>query len=139
MGGAVVANLPQVALSIAYLAYNGLFTRMLGEWEWSLLSVRYQGLRVSRPKGRQRSSYRLQLPYRWSIPLMATSGLLHWLVSNCIFVSLYVSKSISPLRPVNSLFPVRLGSSLFAFSSSRPGIVSFREVELTTTRLSSRS
>ena len=92
LGGAVLANTPQVALSIAYLAYNGLFTRMLAEREWSSLSVKFQSLRVSRPKGRQKSSYRLQLPFRWSIPLMFISGLLHWLVSNCIYINLYVSK-----------------------------------------------
>src|SRR5688572_13673997 len=31
---------------------------------------------------------------RWSIPLMVTSGTLHWLISNCIYVSFYISKFI---------------------------------------------
>jgi hypothetical protein len=43
-------------------------------------------LRVSRPEGEQRSTYRLQLPYRYSAPLMATMAALHWLVARSIFL-----------------------------------------------------
>jgi hypothetical protein len=96
-----------VALSVAYLAYNGLFTRMLSEREWSHLSLRFQPLRVSRPRGLQKASYRLQLPMRWSVPLMVTSGVLHWLISNCIYVSFYTSKCApfcSPLPTTLSVF-----------------------------------
>lgn len=71
------------------MAYNGLFTRVLAEFEWASFSVRYKPLRVSEKRGQQRSSYRLQLPYRWSIPLIAISIILHWLYSNAIYVSIY--------------------------------------------------
>jgi hypothetical protein len=93
MGNAFKVNLPQLGVSITYLAYNGLFTRMIAEKEWLGFSKEFKALRVSRPKGSQRSTYRLQLPYRWSIPLMACSGVLHWLVSNCIYSQSYISKS----------------------------------------------
>ncbi|KIL87699.1 hypothetical protein FAVG1_09410 [Fusarium avenaceum] len=85
----MVANMPQVILSICYLAYNGLFTRMLAEFEWSKYSVEFRALRVTEPKGKQNSTYRLQLPYRFSIPLIIISILLHWIYSNCIYVSNY--------------------------------------------------
>ncbi|RBR12251.1 uncharacterized protein FIESC28_08737 [Fusarium coffeatum] len=85
----MVANTPQLILSICYLAYNGLFTRMLAEFEWSKYSVEFRALRVTEPRGSQNSTYRLQLPYRFSIPLMIVSIALHWLYSNCIYVSNY--------------------------------------------------
>jgi hypothetical protein len=88
----VMANTPQLMLSVCYLAYNGLFTRMLCEREWASFGVRYASLRVTHRKGKQRSTYRLQLPYRWSIPLLGISTLLHWLYSNCIYVGIYESK-----------------------------------------------
>lgn len=94
----IVANAPQLILSICYLAYNGLFTRMLSEFEWSSFSVRYASLRVTHKKGQQRSTYRLQLPYRWSIPLLAVSILLHWLYSNCIYVGIYEGTHVHPIH-----------------------------------------
>src|SRR5687767_6407768 len=92
IGAAMQINSSQVGLSIAYLAYNGLFTRMLSEWEWAKYAMMFQSLRVSFPKGQQRSTYRLQLPYRWSIPLMIVSGTMHWLVSNIEYLRSYISK-----------------------------------------------
>lgn len=55
----MIANLPQVVLSTYYLKYNGLFTRMLAEFEWSKRSIEFWGLRVTEPKGSQSSTYRL--------------------------------------------------------------------------------
>ncbi|EWG55665.1 hypothetical protein FVEG_13636 [Fusarium verticillioides 7600] len=85
----MVANTPQLILSICYLAYNGLFTRMLAEFEWSKYSVEFRSLRVTEPRGSQNATYRLQLPYRFSIPLIIISIGLHWIYSNCIYVSNY--------------------------------------------------
>ncbi|KAF2871414.1 hypothetical protein BDV95DRAFT_606853 [Massariosphaeria phaeospora] len=83
----LLANLPQPILSFIYFTYNGLFTCMLLGYEWSLYAHQRKGLRVSAaPRGAQRSTYFLQLPYRFALPLMALSGLLHWLVSQSIFL-----------------------------------------------------
>lgn len=98
MGTAFKINNCQLGISIAYLAYNGLFTRMLSEREWASFRAEFNVLRVSRPRGAQRSTYRLQLPYRWSIPLILASGTLHWLVSNCVYPQSYISKFILELR-----------------------------------------
>lgn len=83
----LVANLPQVVLSLLYFSYNGLFTAMLMGYEWTTYGMKRKGLRVSHhPQGDQRSTYFLQLPYRFGTPLMVLSGTLHWLVSQSIFL-----------------------------------------------------
>jgi hypothetical protein len=61
------ANLPQAILSFLYLTYNGLFSCMLGAYEWSRFARVRKPLRVSRPVGKQRSTYYLQLPYTYAI------------------------------------------------------------------------
>jgi hypothetical protein len=83
----LVANTPQPILSFLYFLYNGLFTSMLLGYEWSSCAHSRKGLRVStKPAGAQRSTYFLSLPYRFSLPLMTVSGVLHWLVSQSIFL-----------------------------------------------------
>ncbi|RMZ81806.1 hypothetical protein DV738_g2021, partial [Chaetothyriales sp. CBS 135597] len=82
-----IANLPQTILSFLYLNLNGLLTSMFLADEWSDFCRERKALRVSTPQGRQRSTYFLELPYRIGIPLMVLSGLLHWLVSQSIFLA----------------------------------------------------
>lgn len=82
----LIANSPQLFLSFAYLAFNGLFTRLHMAKEWSAMGVRYKALRVTSPQGQQSSTYFLQLPYRYSLPLIITSILLHWVLSGCIYL-----------------------------------------------------
>ena len=84
----LLANSPQLLLSFLYFAYNGLWTCMLMSQEWFSYAQSAKGLRVTSSRGAQRSTYRLQLPYRYGIPLMVMSGLLHWLVSQSIFLLL---------------------------------------------------
>ncbi|CUS09938.1 unnamed protein product, partial [Tuber aestivum] len=83
----LLANLPQTILSFLYLAYNSLFTCMLSGHEWSLFSHHHRTLRVTSPRPGQRSTYWLQIPYTYAIPLMTLSGLLHWLTSQSIFLA----------------------------------------------------
>ena len=85
----LVANLPQAILSFIYLHLNGLLTTMFLASEYLDFSTTRKGLRVSIPKEdtAQRSTYFLQLPYRIAIPLMVLSGVLHWLVSQSIFLA----------------------------------------------------
>ena len=55
--------------------------------EWSSYSMHRKGLRVSTfLRGHQRSTYFLSLPYRYAFPLIACSGLLHWLISQSLYV-----------------------------------------------------
>lgn len=81
------ANLPQTILSFLYLTLNGLCTSMFLADEWGHYASERKGLRVSQPQRDQRSSYFLQLPYRIAVPLIFMSFLLHWLVSQSVFLA----------------------------------------------------
>ncbi|RTE77655.1 hypothetical protein BHE90_007883 [Fusarium euwallaceae] len=84
----LLANLPHFVFSGLYFQYNALFTGMLAANEWSDFGRKRKGLRVSSdPRGEQRSRYFLQLPYRWSIPLILMSMLIHWMLSQSIFLA----------------------------------------------------
>ncbi|KAK0704293.1 hypothetical protein B0H67DRAFT_591056 [Lasiosphaeris hirsuta] len=52
----------------------------------SMCSVR-KPLRVSEPIGIQRSSYFISLPLRYGIPLYVSSGVMHWLLSQSLFLA----------------------------------------------------
>ncbi|OJJ80605.1 uncharacterized protein ASPGLDRAFT_69380 [Aspergillus glaucus CBS 516.65] len=55
--------------------------------EWNSYSVHRKGLRVSTfLHGHQWSTYFLSLPYRYAIPLIACSGILHWLISRSLYI-----------------------------------------------------
>lgn len=87
LASVLIANLPQPLLSFLYLTLNGLCTSMFLADEWSRFGRHKKPLRVSTPKPGQRKTYFLQLPYRIALPLMGMSGLLHWLVSQSIFLA----------------------------------------------------
>ncbi len=83
----LLANTPQIVLSFLYFTYNGVFTCMLLTHEWSGYARKRNPLRVTSPTASQRGTYRLQLPYRYGIPILIGSGVLHWLVSQSIFLA----------------------------------------------------
>ncbi len=86
IGSVLLANAPQTILSYIYTAYNALLTAMLSQAELLRYGTICRGLRVTSPTGEQRSTYWLQLPYRFSLPPMAASVLLHWLVAESFFL-----------------------------------------------------
>lgn len=69
-----------------YFLFNALITMMHTAHEWSTFTTARKALRVSCPRGQQRSTYWLQLPWRYSIPLIIASGTLHWLLGRSIYV-----------------------------------------------------
>jgi hypothetical protein len=79
---------PQLLFSLLYIAYNGLFTSMHLGSEWSSFSSQRKPLRVTNPRGEQRSTYWLQLPYKYGIPLMLASACMHWLISQSFFLEI---------------------------------------------------
>ena len=83
----LLANSPQVLLSILYFLYNGLYSCMLAAAEWSTFARQKKALRVTSPRQAQRSTYWLQIPYRYGLPLTIAFSLMHWLVSQCIFLA----------------------------------------------------
>lgn len=85
LGVALLSNSPQLFLSMVYVSFNLLITSMMMTAEYNDFAVKRKPLRVSEPKGKQRSSYYLQLPYRYSVPLIICSGVLHWMISQSLF------------------------------------------------------
>ena len=86
-GAVLLANLPQLIISFLYVLYNGLFTSMYVVAEFASYSQKRQPLRVTHPQGDQNSTYWLQLPYAYSVPILIAMTLLHWLVSQSIFLA----------------------------------------------------
>ncbi|RAK99587.1 uncharacterized protein BO80DRAFT_384743 [Aspergillus ibericus CBS 121593] len=82
---ALLANCPQIVISVGYFLYNNLLTHMLLATEYDDYATQRKSLRVSWPEGNQRATYYLSLPYRYSVPLMLALMLLHWLVSASLF------------------------------------------------------
>ena len=100
----LIANLPQAILSFLYLMYNGLFTCMHLAAEWSSYGVQRKPLRCTTPYGQQRSTYYLQLPYTYALPLIAGSATLHWLISESIFLArIEISDSTGSQEAVSSV------------------------------------
>lgn len=104
----LIVNTPQVVFSSLYFMYNSIYTSMASAYEWSLFGSHRKGLRVTVPTGSQRSSYWLQLPWKFSLPLIATSALLHWLVSqSMLMVNIRVQKSTNQaLTAPDAYFPM---------------------------------
>lgn len=92
---AVVANAPQSMFSFLYISYNTCFTAMFVGEDWDRFGAyntvtkrsTHRNLRVSNPRGNQKSTHFLALPYRYALPLLALSGVLHWLMSQSIFLA----------------------------------------------------
>ncbi|MCJ1460695.1 hypothetical protein MMC28_011077, partial [Mycoblastus sanguinarius] len=86
LASVLLANTPQILCSYVFLGFNYLLTCMVTGREWISYSQRRQTLRVTHPAGEQRSTYYLQLPYHFSIPLLAISALLSWLTAQVLFI-----------------------------------------------------
>ena len=84
---AVCANLPQLILTLLYMTYNNLYTRKAVAHEWDQMAIKASPLRVTDPQGEQNSTRYLGLPFRFAIPLQIISSVLHWLISQAIFVT----------------------------------------------------
>ncbi|KAH8668084.1 hypothetical protein BGZ60DRAFT_43297 [Tricladium varicosporioides] len=83
---AILANIPQVFLALIYLQYMGIITSMFLARDWSTFAFKPQTLMVSTPSGKQRGTWLLSAPLSWGIPLLALQTLLHWFLSQSIFM-----------------------------------------------------
>jgi hypothetical protein len=82
----LLANLPQLVVSLTYVSYNSVWRSMLMGLEWSQYVNKLEELRFSCPTQLQRSTYRLQVLYRYGVPLMVLISSTHLLISESIFV-----------------------------------------------------
>lgn len=114
LSAVVIANIPQLVLSICYYFYNSILTSMVAAAEYDTYGVSSQPLRVTWPvKGsKQHSTYWLSIPYRYAVPNLVMFTILHWLVSQSIF---YVT--LIPYRPGGQ---VDWGSDLLLSETARP-------------------
>ena len=87
LSNVIIANLPQLVLTIMYLFYNAVLSCFLVQLEFSKMCARIKPLRVSEPQGIQRSSYFISLPFRYGLPLYMSSGVMHWLFSQSLFLA----------------------------------------------------
>ncbi|KAI1746556.1 hypothetical protein F4782DRAFT_544181 [Xylaria castorea] len=96
----LLANIPQLVLSVLYLFLNSMLSTYLVQHEFSHMhrADYRKTLRVSEPVGIQRSSYFISLPWRYGLPLYGSSTLLHWLVSQSLFLA-----RITALNPDGTL------------------------------------
>jgi hypothetical protein len=83
---AIIINMPQLLFSMLYFLYNGIITMMHTSHEWAAFTTKRKALRVSKPRGEQRSTYWLQLPWSYSVPLIVASGSLHWLLGRSTYM-----------------------------------------------------
>lgn len=90
LGLILLANCPQLWLSACYLLWNNQLTRIWMEHEWRSFYLQRKLPRISHDAKRMdnvRATRFLQLPYSASAFLMTTSTVLHWLVSQALFLS----------------------------------------------------
>ncbi|KAJ5816968.1 hypothetical protein N7447_009201 [Penicillium robsamsonii] len=83
----VLANVPQLVVTICYYCYNAVLTSMLAASEYSSYGIERKALRVTWPisNSQQRSTYWLSIPYRYSVPVLLLYMTLHWTISQSIF------------------------------------------------------
>ncbi|KAM0717739.1 hypothetical protein Q7P37_007591 [Cladosporium fusiforme] len=82
----IFANYAQFFISMASLLINSLFTTLHVAVEWSRYAEKRQPLRVSHPKGLQKGTYFLSLPFKYSGPMLAFFVAMHWVASQSIAV-----------------------------------------------------
>ncbi|KAJ5199525.1 hypothetical protein N7472_004729 [Penicillium cf. griseofulvum] len=83
----VLANVPQLVVTMCYYCYNAVLTSMLAAAEYSSYGIERKALRVTWPisSSQQRSTYWLSIPYRYSVPVLLLYMTLHWTISQSIF------------------------------------------------------
>ena len=93
LASVVVANIPQLAITISYYCYNAVLTSMLAASEYNSYGANRKSLRVTWPEkgSQQRSTYYLSVPYKYGVPVLILYMLLHYLVSQSIFYLLLIA------------------------------------------------
>ena len=104
---ALIANLPQLILTLPYFTYNNLFTGKLVMREWVEFAQKATPVRVTYPASKQRSTYFLNLPYRYALPLQGASTLLQWLLSQSLFVTSFTFFGSNASPPASDSGPTK--------------------------------
>lgn len=84
---------------------------MLATSELISYSTSRKHLRIAFPRGQQRSERFLQILFKYGIPIMTASIILHWLISQSLFlfrITIYDYNGIS--KPDRAVFTTRFSS-----------------------------
>jgi len=86
---ALVTNILQLVTSTIYLVYNNVLSCMLFAHETNRFAKSHgrKPLRTSFPLAGQRAAHFLQIPFRYALLLSASVALLHFFVSEAIFLT----------------------------------------------------
>ena len=76
----------QWIVSLLYVQTNSLLTCLCVEAEWQSYARKRKGLRVTSPKGLQRSTYFVSLPARYGLTLQVIFAFWHWTLSQSVFL-----------------------------------------------------
>lgn len=79
----LLAKTSKVIISVIYTIYNNVLTHMLAA-EYIHFAIEPKPRRVSFPTGKQRSTYHLSIPYRYSIRFRVLFTLAHWIASQAL-------------------------------------------------------
>lgn len=118
----IFANIWQVAVSIVYVQYQALLSSILVADEWGRFASSKKTARVSHPIGLQRSTYFISLPWKYGGTLLGVMILLHWLISQSVFLIQIesISSDGTVLTPWNqsadgySILPIICGKNLYS-------------------------
>ncbi|PVH78040.1 hypothetical protein DL98DRAFT_636459 [Cadophora sp. DSE1049] len=83
---AIIANLPQVILALVSFVFMSIMSSLFLAADWSTFAFCPRTLLVSSPVGKQRGTWLLGAPLGWGAAFLALQTLLHWLLSQSIFV-----------------------------------------------------
>ncbi|KAF2446815.1 hypothetical protein P171DRAFT_409004 [Karstenula rhodostoma CBS 690.94] len=86
VGVALLANIPQILLASVWLLYMGIMTSMFLAADWATFGTKGQPLMVNNAHGKQRGTWLLGAPLVWGLPLLILQVILHWLISQSIFL-----------------------------------------------------
>jgi hypothetical protein len=118
----VLSNVPQLVLSAAYVAYNGIWTCMCLEAEWNAFGMARKSLRVTLRRGEQRRTHWLSLPMvsalvpplleapaevkqmqRYAIPQILVFAALHWLASQSLYLVRFTTYKSGQANSLHSI------------------------------------
>jgi hypothetical protein len=87
----------QFFVSVLNIQCNALLTCFCVEAEWQSYGIKRKGLRVSSPKGLQRSTYFVSIPLKYGLNLMAVFSIFHWILSRSVFLT-----EVESIHPANN-------------------------------------
>ncbi|EXJ92345.1 hypothetical protein A1O3_00895 [Capronia epimyces CBS 606.96] len=80
------ANMWHWLLSLLYIQCNSVLTCMCAEAEWQSYARKRKSLRVTTPRGLQRSTYFVSVPMRYGLAFQLAFPVLHWTLSQGVFL-----------------------------------------------------